>query len=274
MAGSTRCCRSGGYWTDGVANGKAESPGPKAERAKAEGDTKEAESTRTQAKVTPISWRGAHRMIPSRYPTVGLFDRVASPEDLMALYELESWTNDRISVELGVLHTIPREEWVTGPMASVVMAAFCHPRLGGGRFNSGARGAWYAARRLETSIGESVYHRTRELEEVGGFETRVQMRLLRANFRAEFHDVRAREDRFAPLHHPVSYEASQAFGARLLEDGSNGIVYRSVRHEGGECLCCFRPRLVLNARVAGHYEFIWEGTRQPRVRNVNHLYSS
>jgi hypothetical protein len=38
-----------------------------------------------------------------------------------------------------------------------------------------------------------------------------------------------------------------------------------VRHEGGECLACFRPRLVLSVRVAAHYEFRWEGSRQPRV---------
>ena len=42
--------------------------------------------------------------------------------------------NDRISNELGLLHSVPREEWVTGRSnASVIMAAFCHPRPGGSR---------------------------------------------------------------------------------------------------------------------------------------------
>ena len=35
------------------------------------------------------------------------------------------------------------------------MAAFCHPREGGSRFSSGDRGAWYAARAIETAIAES-----------------------------------------------------------------------------------------------------------------------
>ena len=48
----------------------------------------------------------------------------------LLILELETWTNDRISSELGALHRIPNEEWVAGrPMASVIMAAFCHPRL-------------------------------------------------------------------------------------------------------------------------------------------------
>ena len=68
-------------------------------------------------------------MIPSRYPSVGILDEIATPEDLAAIFELEGWTNDRISNELGILHTISPEEWVTAqPMATVIMGAFCHPR--------------------------------------------------------------------------------------------------------------------------------------------------
>ena len=129
------------------------------------------------APQTLVRWTGAPRLIPSRYPVVGLLDRVTAPDDLAAVFELESWTNDRISAELGLLHTIPAGEWVTGqPMASVVMAAYCHPRAGGGRFSSEMRGAWYAARTLPTALAESIHHRTAELREVGGFETRVEMR--------------------------------------------------------------------------------------------------
>src|SRR6476619_8067567 len=61
-----------------------------------------------------VRWTGAPRMIPSRYPVAGLLDRVASPADLDALFELEGWTNDRISNELGLLHTVPESEWRRG----------------------------------------------------------------------------------------------------------------------------------------------------------------
>src|SRR6476659_6953929 len=72
-----------------------------------------------------VRWTGAPRLIPSRYPVVGLLDRVAVPADLEALFELEGWTNDRISNELGLLHTIPESEWITGqPMATVARAAY------------------------------------------------------------------------------------------------------------------------------------------------------
>ena len=216
-----------------------------------------------------VRWKSAPRLVPSRYPVAGLLDRVADPADLDALFELEGWTNDRISAEAGLLHTIPRSEWVTGrPMSSVVMAAYCHPREGGSRFSSGDRGAWYAARAIETAIAECVYHRTAELREVGAFETRVQMRVYLADFSARFHDIRGARRSQPALYDPVSYAVSQEFGRQLLESGANGIVYRSVRDPSGECIACFRPALVRNVRAGGHYELQWTGRPEPAVRKL------
>lgn len=216
-----------------------------------------------------IAWRGMHRLIPSRFPTAGILDRISSSDDLDAVIALEGWTNDRLSVETGRLHRVPRAEWVTGrAMSTVVMAAYCHPRPGGGRFNGPDRGAWYAARSLETSLAETIFHRTRELQEVGVLEARVEMREYLADFDATFHDVR-RGRGTAALHDPDDYSASQALAARLLAGGSAGIVYRSVRHKGGECLACFRPRLVARVRIGAHFEYRWTGTPEPEVRRIS-----
>jgi len=209
-------------------------------------------------RVTRVNWRDTARLIASRFPTVGVFDRVASAEDLEAVLELESWTNDRVSAEIGVLHAVDPEEWVTGrPMASVIMAAYCHPNPKGTRFAGPDRGAWYSARRVDTAVAESLYHRGRELQEVGVSDARLEMRLYRADFRAAFHDLRSSRS-FERALDPESYDASRELARRLLELGSNGIVYPSVRHGGGECVACFRPPLVLNVRVAAHYELRWE----------------
>ncbi len=221
-----------------------------------------------------LLFAGAFRLVPSRYPSRGILDVVSSGADLPQILELETWSNDRISSELGILHRIPKEEWVAGrPMASVVMAAFCHPRPTGGRFNSPERGAWYAANSLDGAHAEVVYHRTAELAEIGVFETRVQMRLYQADFHAVFHDVRDNVPENVPYHDPTSYAASQALGRALLTDGSNGVVYRSVRHAGGQCLACFRPALVTNVRAGAHFEYQWPGTRTPQIRLLSKLVS-
>ena len=214
-----------------------------------------------------VHWERACRLVPSRYPTVGVFDRVSAPEDLPELFELEGWTNDRLSNELGLINTIPPDEWVTGPMASVVMAAFCHPHAGGARFNDNTRGAWYASRDLATALAESTHRRTKELEEIGVLDARVEMRLYHADFSASFHDVRGAG--WEHVHDPDDHTPGQRLGRALFEAGSNGIVYRSVRHAGGECLVSFRPKLVTGVKPAGHFEYRWRGRREPSVRQID-----
>ena len=72
----------------------------------------------------------------------------------------------------------------------------------------------------------------------------------------------------APLHDPNSYAASQAFARELMAIGSQGVIYRSVRRPGSECLACFRPALVANVRPDAHFEYRWEGTRTPAIRRL------
>jgi RES domain-containing protein len=215
-----------------------------------------------------LARRATVRMIPARYPSAGILDQIASPGDLDAIFELEGWTNDRISNELGIIHTIPRDEWVVGaPLTTVVMAAYCHPRPGGGRFNDDSRGAWYAAFSLKTAHAEAVHARTRELEEIGGwFETAMQMAAYLADFNAEFHDLRGK--RFARYLHPDDYAPSQRLAQQLLDNGANGIVYPSVRDRGGTCIACFRPKLVRNVRQRAFYEYRWTGAREPAIRKL------
>jgi RES domain len=221
------------------------------------------------APLTAVRLRDTHRLIPSRYPPAGTFDAIAAPEDLDVVMELAGWTDDRRLAELGVLRAIPPAEWVVGrPMASVIMAAFCHPDPQGARFNDAQLGAWYAGRALETAHAEVIHHRTRELEEIGLLDARVQMRQYLADFDAEFHDIRGNDAVFAPLYDPDSHDAAQAFAARLRAAGSNGVLYRSVRHAGGECVACFRPRLVTNVRAAAHFQYRWSGTRAPMITRV------
>jgi hypothetical protein len=213
--------------------------------------------------------KDTHRLIPSIYPPTGILDLITAPEDFEAVAELEGWTNDRISAELGVLNILPAQEWILGRSnATAIMAAYCHPNEAGGRFTNSERGAWYAALKIETAIKETVFHRSKEIAESGILETTVQMRQYLADFETDFHDVRASPE-FDACHDPNSYVAGQQLGATLLESGSNGLWYRSVRNPGGECVVCFRPALVNNVRTAAHFEYRWEGDPDAKVTQIS-----
>src|SRR5882724_1288142 len=209
-----------------------------------------------------------HRLIPSRYPPHGIFDEISTPNDLADLFDLESWTNDRLQAELGKLAMIPRSQWVVGvPNASVIMAAFCHPHADGGRFTSRSLGGWYAALDLETAHRETIFRRTQELREVGARDLTVQVRDYLADFDCALHDVRD-TTRYGRLYDRERYEASQPFGVHLREAGSNGMWYSSVRNPGGECLVAFKPGGVLNVRQGAHFEYVWRGSPEPTVGQI------
>jgi hypothetical protein len=217
-----------------------------------------------------FSFTDSCRLIASRFPSVGILDRVASPEDLQAIFELEAWTNDRISAELGILNRIPTNQWVTGrPGSTVIMAAFCHPRPDGARFNDSKRGAWYAADTVDGAHAEIVYHRTREFEEIGVFDSRAQYRLYLADFSAEFHELSATDPAHKPYMDPNSYVQSQSLASQLVGQGSNGIVYPSVRKPGATCVACFMPPLVQKVRQSHHFEYQWHGSRTPTIKRID-----
>ena len=65
---------------------------------------------------------------------------------------------------------------------------------------------------------------------------------------------------------PTSYVRSQQLAVELMELGSLGIVYPSVRREGGTCLACFRPAVVANVRKSTPYRLIWTPLRARMVR--------
>ena len=73
------------------------------------------------------------------------------------------------------------------------------------------------------------------------------------------------------IYDPDSYGASQVFGRRLKLAGSNGIVYDSVRHAGGECLAIFRPKLIQNIRQGVHLRYVWDGSHISQVYELRQL---
>jgi len=210
----------------------------------------------------------AHRLIPSQHQPADESVLVAIADDdahLQAIFELDTATNDRLLAEQELLPGIGLEELVFAvPYATVINAAFCHPNPLGNRFNGPDRGAWYAGFDLATSKAEVGFHKSVQLAEIGRFEDSVTYDDYVADFSASFHDLRRARGFHACLD-PGSYVESQALAERLLEAGSLGIVYPSVRHAGGTCLACFRPALVANVRRGKTYRFTWKGKPEPTV---------
>jgi hypothetical protein len=212
-------------------------------------------------RVAHLRWPSCYRVIPSRFPPIQLFERVADPADLEAVFAIEALTNDRIRDEVGVLSLVAPGDRVTGAGAGYVMASFTHVSPAGGRFTDGSYGAYYAARDLPTAVDETVYHRERFLRATREEPIELDMRVLRARLEAELHDLRGLRPALPEIYDPDDYSASQALGRRLRAAGSWGVAYDSVRRPGGECAAVFRPRALSRCQQAQHLGYVWDGSR-------------
>jgi RES domain-containing protein len=212
--------------------------------------------------------QGTHRLIPSRFSEGGtVLEDIATGDAMLAdIMLLDGATNDRLQGEEHGLSGISQFELVYGiPNAHIIRAAFLHTSHFGSRFNDATRGAWYAAGELETSIAEVTYHKARRLAEMVVPELPQQMPDKEAteyddwlaDFHAAMHALEPEEayaELLRPEPIPQCYTTPQGLARQLLEEGSNGLIYPSVRREGGHCVVCFRPALVYRPRPGGRYE--------------------
>lgn len=209
-----------------------------------------------------------HRLIPSQHRDEGrsvLALLTDSDAELADLFDLDNATNDRLLAENDLLPGIAKHELLFGvPYYRTVNASFTHAHPLGSRFSSPDRGAWYAAFEIRTAQTEVAFHRTIHLAEIGRFEDEVTFDDYLADFSCELHDLR-RDAAFESYLDPASYIASQTLAARLLDAGSLGVIYPSVRRAGGTCVACFRPVLVMNVRRAKTYRMQWSGRETPVI---------
>jgi RES domain-containing protein len=210
-----------------------------------------------------VDQRGTHRLIPAQFAGGGasVLTRLTDDTEVLGgIFELDNATNDRLLAESGLAPGIDARELVFGiPSYRIINAAFCHPAPTGSRFNSADRGAWYAAFELETSQAEVAHHRQLWLKETKWEAEDIADYVdYLADFCAKFQDIRGQEE-YANCLSPSSYVASQYLATQLLQSGSAGIVYPSVRRSGGTCIACFRPVLVTNVRRGNTIRIVFNG---------------
>jgi len=227
--------------------------------------------SRQEPGLTQLRQFDTVRLIPSRFADAE--DSVLAPlaendAVLRDLFDLDNATNDRLRGESGLLPGIGMDELVFGvPNFRMINAAYTYARPEGSRFNDGERGAWYCAFEPETALAEVGFHKTVEYQEIGRFDDSISYQVMLADFTAVFHDLRGNKA-CAECLDPHSYIASQRLAAELLEAGSMGIIYPSVRRPEGTNLACFRPAVVGNVRKGQAYRLTWAGSPAPTVEPI------
>ncbi|PTM40466.1 RES family NAD+ phosphorylase [Bosea sp. 124] len=219
--------------------------------------------------VAAIGWRGAVRIIRSVFPPIDLFEDIADPADWPLLLAAEQKTNPRLMAAVGRLDLVPPERRVAGPGASWLMAPFTHVSPDRpSRFSAGRFGVLYAGDSFGVALFETVHHHARFMaatKQPPGWTS--QFREILIDVEARLHDLRGPEVIATAILAPSDYAASQALGATLRAVGSDGVVYPSVRHPGGQCVGLFYPDGAGNPMQGRHLDYHWNGERVDLYRD-------
>jgi hypothetical protein len=146
----------------------------------------------------------------------------------------------------------------------------------GSRFSDGTYGVYYAAEVLDTAIRETAYHFSRFALDSNDPPRREDMRVLLGSVDRAFEDLHALDAHVrGPILDKNSYASSQRFGSERRSNGSDGLVYPSVRHEGGQCIAAFWPDTVGIPIQERHLQYEWDGAKVGRYFDYKqeHWYS-
>ena len=214
-----------------------------------------------------VTWPQTFRIIRSIHPPIDQFEDIADPADWEALASAEAKFNPRLRLAVGDLSKLPKARRVAGPGASLVTAPFVHcSPLRPGRFSDGSYGLYYAGDREEVALAETIHHHGRTMaatSEPAGWIS--DFRALIGTIDRDLHDVTA----MAAVLDPVDYTASQALGAALRAQGSDGVTWPSLRHPAGQCIGAFWPDVVSVPVQGGHYCYHWNGTKVDFIKRLD-----
>lgn len=184
------------------------------------------------------------------------------PDELALLAEIEGATSSRRIAEERGHDALAADELVHGvPHARFINASFAYARpRQPNRFNPADRGAWYAALDVETCIAEVGHHLTRALADAGDFDAVVEYGEMIASMAGVFVDLRGLPGHPSLDPDPAQgYPAGNALAAQARAQGHNGIIYPSVRHDGGTCIAALWPNVVQSVAQGALYRMTWSG---------------
>ena len=209
-----------------------------------------------------VRWKAAYRLVPSRYPPISIFERLAGPEDCWSsCMPLEGLTNPRLREAAGrnkSRSSIAQSVWsrcVSCHGAILRMRSPDRPT----RFSTGWFGLYYAGKKSRRPFERSRFIWGASTPAPPILRTTKTFRAYEGAIDSVLHDLRKGDWAIFLDPNPTNYVHAQTLGGRLRDSGSNGVVYPSVRHRKGECIGAFWPRRCRHpsADQTYHVEMEW-----------------
>ncbi len=195
-----------------------------------------------------------YRLIPSRFPTIDIYRRVA-PRSLWPLASVvETATNPRVRLKEKLTKGCDTPDTIPPKLQNWNHAPFAYRNPAGSRFLGPDYGVLELADTIQTALAVSVRKREAFLGDAAMPPLDIEMRVLKHEVKGPFIDVTT-----LPIDAPE--DERWRLGARLLEQGARGARFRWPDRPAGYGIAVFDGDLLGPAIQTQHYKFRWDGER-------------
>jgi hypothetical protein len=198
-----------------------------------------------------------YRLIPSRFPPIALYERVAPANAAAAVTAIEDLTNPRLQAKKRLMGVAGVDE-SSPKLQNWNLAPFTYLNPEGTWLLDPIFGALELSDSLQTALAVSVRRRELFFSRTSELPLDFDMRVFSTAVSGSFADLR-------DLDANLARSARWRIGQELLEAGANGALFTCPVRRAGQCLAVFKGDVLQRTVQAEHFRFVWDGER---IRSV------
>lgn len=194
-----------------------------------------------------------YTLIPSRFPPIDLFERIANDDEGAAVARIETITNPRLRDRQRALQTEAVD--VTAPRyQNWNHAPFTYRNPEGSRYFGPESAVLELADDLQTALAISVRKRETFLSRTDEARTNLDMRVLSRKVTGRFADLRH-------LDPNLDRDARIAVGRRIADITTpiDGLLYNPPERPSAKCFAILNAGALARAVQGDHFRFVWDG---------------
>jgi len=201
-----------------------------------------------------------YRLIPSRFPTIDIYRRVAPRELWPLAAAIETMTNPRVRLKEKLTAGCDRDGAIPPRLQNWNHAPFSYRNPLGTHLLPDGYSILELADSVQTALAVSIRKRERFLGAAQLPLTDLEMRVLKHEVAGCFTDL-------GNLAQDMPRDARWALGQQLFEAGSTGARFRCPDRPDGFGLAVFDPSALGPAVQTQHFKFHWDGERIGEIYN-------
>lgn len=193
-----------------------------------------------------------HRLIPSRFPPVDVFERLGSPELAARAKDLEMKSNPRLREKTILQATHPDIGEGSPQLQNWNHAPFAYANPEGSTFLHAGYRVLELVEGVRPALAFALWRREQFLERTQEPSLGLDMRLLITPVKGDFVDLSAE---------PFETDEAKrrAIGAELYDEGAQGVLFRRPEYRAVPALAVFDQAVLGRSVQSAHYRFAWDG---------------